>query len=125
MLCQQVVADLDAVQHLVGLEEPAVVGKYLVLLALEARIHIAEILLHAVVERTVFVHLLQLLPLVNNLYHRVGRQQSAVLGKEDEEQAVEQFLCFLEEQQLPVLYVPAFWGWIVFQDVGKEQSFEL
>ena len=89
MLSQQVVRNRDIVEHLVGLEQSAVIGEYLVFLTLEARIHIAEILFHAVVERAVFIHLLQFLILAYYLLYQVGRQQSTVLRKEDEQQTVE------------------------------------
>ena len=125
MLSQQVIRNRNIVEHLVGLEQSAVIGEYLVFLTLEARIHIAEILLHTVVERAVFVHLLQLFPLVDNLHHRVGRQQTAILCEEDEEQAVEQLLSLLEEQQLPLLLVLAFGDGIILQDIGKECALEL
>ena len=46
---QGLVGDDDVVEHLVRLEETAVVGEYLVFLALEPCAHITEILLHAVV----------------------------------------------------------------------------
>ena len=97
MFLQQLVADLDIIQHFVRLKESAIIGKYLVLLALEACVHITEILLHTIVERTVFVHLFQLLPLIDDLHHRIGREQTAVLSKEDEQQTIKQFLSFLEE----------------------------
>ena len=81
--------------------------------------------LDAFVEWYVHVEVFQLLPLVQNLQNHIGREQSSILGKENEQQAVKQLLRLLEQEQLPLLGVLAFRGRVVFQYVGKEYSFEL
>ncbi|MBQ6062096.1 MAG: hypothetical protein IJK87_00510 [Prevotella sp.] len=98
---QHAIGDNQPVKHLVGLEEAAVVGENLGVLALVSLVEVAKELLDAVVERPVFVPLLHLSPPLNDAEHRVGRQQPTVFREEDEEETVEQFLGLLEQQQRP------------------------
>ena len=72
LLCkpsQNVIADFDTVQYLVWFEQATVVGKYLVFLALPARVHVTEILFDAVVQGYIRIHFFKLLPLSEYLHH--------------------------------------------------------
>ena len=123
--CQYFIGDFDVIQYLIRLKQTTIIGKYLVVLALIACVHVAEILLHSVVERPIFVHLLQALPLVNNLYHRIGRQKSTIFSEEDEQQTIKELLRLLKKKQLPFFFILSFWSWIQLQDISKKHSFEL
>ena len=126
MLCKHIVWYLDIIEYFVWLKESTIVCKYLVLLALVPGVHIPEILLYAVIKGKVFVIFFsQIRPLLYNLNHWVWWQQTTVFRKEDEQQAVEQLLRFLEKQQLPVFRVFFFGSRVLFKNVGKEHSLEL
>ena len=88
MLGQDVIADNEVVKHIIGFKQSAVVSKDIERFAYMTLVKITEILLDAIIERHVRIQVFQLLPLVYDLYHRVGLQEETVFSEEDEQQTV-------------------------------------
>ena len=98
---QYLIRDLHGIQQGIRREKSTVVGMNLRSAGLySADIEVAEVFLEAIKKRTVFVELIQFVPLGDDLIDAIGRQQAFVLRKEDKEEAVEQLLAFLIEHQL-------------------------
>ena len=81
---QHLIGDGKAIEDFIRLEEATVVCKDLVVLALKASVHVAEIFLQTIVKRLVLVKVFQLLPLVDDEHDGVGWQQPTVFGEKDE-----------------------------------------